>query len=432
MRCYFIYASDRKGEQITWYYYGRLYSKAQRTPTKERPPPKDRSVPTSRVSSPTRENVNDVLDGETGDEQAKRLKREAAASKRALKKQQTEQEQTAKSMHAHAHRFDVDSPPAPLPLTFAAAASLPQRAPASPQAASKTEAVKTSSSSEEEYLSSPRMCLNDDGIFGAAASSSGDDEGGGERKEDALSLTSSHPSSSDLEDEPEMRNASGTMAEQQNLADSATVVVQLDTCTAGDLWTLFNNKKCSGGYIARSVFISGKLLEEPKQPSPWSGQTALAKTKKAASDQMSLFFVWAAMRGVMDWIRVHIFVAVREKPRTYKGLSVHHAGCGKNTDGLLVSLESIQATNDTMARIGHLCCDSEGRLILNLLFGKKPKEALDDQDLQPDALWEQLAALFVNNPEWDVATASVMQVTTIDVTKAPEKPGKPTLPLSQL
>jgi len=147
---------------------------------------------------------------------------------------------------------------------------------------------------------------------------------------------------------------------------------------------------------------------------------------------MSLFLTWAGMRGVMDWIRVHIFVAVREKPRTYKGLSVHHAGCGTNTDGLIVSLESIQATDDTMARIGHLCCDPESRLILNLLFGKKPKEALDDQDLQPVALWDQLAASFVNNRRWDIATASVMQVTTIDVTKVPEPPGKPTAPLPQL
>ena len=212
----------------------------------------------------------------------------------------------------------------------------------------------------------------------------------------------------------ELANVSGQLAVKLD-----QIVIQLKTISAEDIWDLFINRKVSGGYIARSVFIAGKLLE-PKECAPWTGGAKLERAVRALADQKCLFLVWATTARVLDWIRLHIYITVREKPRTFKFLKVEHSGVAVNVDGMVATQASIQATDDTMARIGHLACDGDARLLLNMLFGKKTREGVDEHDLQPAALWQQLADNFINNDDWDIQTISVLQVRSIDVTKAPQ------------
>ena len=254
------------------------------------------------------------------------------------------------------------------------------------------------------------------------SSDGGGGEGFAERGESRRIEILSSSSEDDISEEGSQHgfpNASGALARE--LANK--VVIQLDTISVDDVWNLFLNKKLKGGYIARSAFIAGKALEPPQCP-PWTGATTLAKKKREVADQASLFREWGSSKGVLEWLRLHVYITVREKPRTFTFLTVQHAGVAANTDGMVATLASIQATDDTMARIGHLSCDPDARLIPNLLFGAKTLEAMDGHDLQPDALWTQLADCFINNPDWDVATISVLQFDSIDVTRVPQAPGK--------
>ena len=150
--------------------------------------------------------------------------------------------------------------------------------------------------------------------------------------------------------------------------------LELSTMAAEDIWALFNDKKCRGGQIARSVFIEAKKLE-PQLCDPWVGLKSLAKRKAELVDQRSSFMQWAKNdQRVLTWIRTEVYKIVLRKPTTYRGLEVTHAElpitnvAGTSViDGL--TLEVLQATDDVMARVAHLPCTPEGRLALNLIFG---------------------------------------------------------------
>ena len=63
-----------------------------------------------------------------------------------------------------------------------------------------------------------------------------------------------------------------------------------------------------------------------------------------------------------------------------------------------------------MARIAHLACSSDSRVILNMLFGSKALECIDASDLSPTALWQDLATVYVNNPNWEITQSVVLQL----------------------
>jgi hypothetical protein len=162
-------------------------------------------------------------------------------------------------------------------------------------------------------------------------------------------------------------NESGMEAMEQQMTR-----LELSTMAAEDIWALLNNKKCRGGYIARSVFIEGKKLE-PKICDPWIGEKTLAKSKMGLIDQRSSFMQWAQKdQRVLTWIRTQIYTTVVQKPTTYRFLELTHADMPKFTDGTRkdgLTLEVYQATDDVMARVAHLACTPEGRVALNLIFG---------------------------------------------------------------
>ncbi len=63
-----------------------------------------------------------------------------------------------------------------------------------------------------------------------------------------------------------------------------------------------------------------------------------------------------------------------------------------------------------MARIAHLACSSDSRVVLNMLFGSKALECIDAPDLCPTQLWQDLASVYVNNPHWEITQANVLQL----------------------
>jgi hypothetical protein len=198
-----------------------------------------------------------------------------------------------------------------------------------------------------------------------------------------------------------------------------SIVLHLDTCSAADFWALFVNTKVRGGVIARTVLIAAKQLSDLPN---WSGAPHLLKRKQELIDQKALFLSWADNRGVIEWLRLQVYTLVRTNQRTHKLITVHHAGIVANTDGIMVSAASVQATENCMARIAHLACDPRSRIILNVLFGVKNRENLEG-DLTPEALWNRLADVFVNCANWDIATISVAEVSSIEVEEAPFAPG---------
>ena len=160
--------------------------------------------------------------------------------------------------------------------------------------------------------------------------------------------------------------------------------------------------------MARTLFIAGKALEA-KICEPWTGDKTLARKKKDAADQRSLFLAWAGSPRVRDWIRLEIYKIVLAKPRTFNTFNVTHEKAPQVTDRK-DKLAAIEATDHTMARIAHLACSADSRVVLNMIFGTKKREAIDAEDLQPAALWRDLATVYVNNPSWDIKQIDILQL----------------------
>ena len=192
----------------------------------------------------------------------------------------------------------------------------------------------------------------------------------------------------------------------------AALVIDLSTISAEDIWKMFQNKTIKGGILARTLFIAGKLVDT-KICEPWIGDKKLATKKLEVVDQRNLFISWASTTRVIDWIRLEIFKIVLSKPHTYKSFSVTHLNGPKAValvDGKDV-LEATQASDSTMARIAHLACSPDSRVVLNMIFGTKMREACGDApDLTPAALWQDLATVYVNNPNWDIRQINVLQL----------------------
>ena len=68
-----------------------------------------------------------------------------------------------------------------------------------------------------------------------------------------------------------------------------------------------------------------------------------------------------------------------------------------------------------MARIAHLACSSDSRVVLNMLFGAKSLECMDAPDLTPTALWQDLATVYVNNPKWEITQIDVLQLQQVTI-----------------
>ncbi len=214
------------------------------------------------------------------------------------------------------------------------------------------------------------------------------------------------------------RNESQIQAEQDR-----KVSFELSSMSAQEIWDrLFSNKKLKGGYIARSLFISGRMIDS-KICEPWIGNKTLCTKKAELSDQRKLFLQWAGEIRVLRWVRKEIFTTVVARPQTYKLLDVKHAEYQAQSmqcegSSKKVTLAAIEATDDTMARIAHLACTSESRNLLHMIYGTKTREYIDQPDLQAPALWQDLANQFINNPDWTFNRVHVSQ-TNIDATKFP-------------
>jgi hypothetical protein len=187
--------------------------------------------------------------------------------------------------------------------------------------------------------------------------------------------------------------------------------IELSTLSAEEIWTMFNDKSIKGGSMARTLFISGKALES-KICEPWVGDKKLGSRIKEKADQRSSFLMWASSERVLQWIRLEIYKIILSKPQTYKTFTVTHAKAPLlfvSNDGKS-ALEASQASDHTMARVAHLACSADSRVVLNMLFGSKAIEQLDAPDLRPDALWQDLATVYVNNRGWDVHQIRVLQL----------------------
>jgi hypothetical protein len=245
-------------------------------------------------------------------------------------------------------------------------------------------------------------------------------------------VPSDHDSSgsgiSDDEEENVTRNESG----QEAIELAPKVSFELSTITSPEIWNLLINKKFRGGILARTLFIAAKGLDTAICE-PWIGEKKLASKKKDLEDQRSSFLQWAnTSKRVLEWIRLELFKIVLSKQLTYKSFSVTHANVSKkdlqSASGM--TAESVQVTDNVMARIAHIVCDSECRVILNMLFDSKIREAFDARDIQPAKLWQDLASMYVNNDNWEISQVEVPQLevvvqsskeitSKIDVSKAP-------------
>lgn len=211
-------------------------------------------------------------------------------------------------------------------------------------------------------------------------------------------------------DEVDFRNESALDAEiDQRLP------VELSSMSAVEVWdVLFMNKKLKGGYLARSLFLAGKEVDS-KICDPWIGSKTLCQRKQELSDQRKLFLQWASDICVLRWIRNSIFSIILAKPMTYKLLDVHHAEFPrKQSDDMAkdkgFTLTVLEATDDTMARIAHLACESECRTALHMIHDSKFREHVENKDLQITALWQDLADQFVNNVNWETTDLQVAQL----------------------
>ena len=234
---------------------------------------------------------------------------------------------------------------------------------------------------------------------------------------------------SQLSSDGETFNLSGIEAH-----DLSKVSIELSTMSAEDIWSLFINSKLRGGVLARTLFITAKAVE-PTICIPWCGTTKLESKKKEIADQRSSFLMWAnSAKYVLQWIQMEIYKIIMMKPQTYKNLNATHQYAPKFISSDAKSgptLQSVQASDDTMARVAHLACHPESRVTLNMIFGTKSIEQLDCHDLQPAALWQDLATYFVNSASWEVQQMPVLQlqslasgdqnrfVSKIDVSKVP-------------
>jgi hypothetical protein len=208
--------------------------------------------------------------------------------------------------------------------------------------------------------------------------------------------------------------------DNQNLNESAidalemsksALTIELSTSSAEEIWALFTNKALRGGSMARTLFIAGKALES-RICEPWPGDKKLGTKKADIADQRKSFLMWASTQRVLNWIRLELYKIVLSKPQTYKNFNVTHANGPKSfvsADGK-DKLEASQASNHTMARIAHLACSSDSRVVLNMIFGPKALECMDAPDLTPTALWQDLATVYVNNPHWDICQIDVLQL----------------------
>ena len=213
------------------------------------------------------------------------------------------------------------------------------------------------------------------------------------------------------EDQNPCLNASGIEALEMQ---KAALTIELSDISAEEIWKMLINTTLRGGYIARSLFIAGKALE-PKICDPWIGAKQLNKGRKAElADQRHLFLSWASSPAVLEWIRLEIFKIVLCKPQTYKDFNVTHK---KGPRALVAAdgkdlLQATQASDSVMARVAHLACDPNSRVVLNALMGTKPRAALE-ADMVPSCLWEDLASVYVNNPHWDIRQMDVIQLQQI-------------------
>jgi hypothetical protein len=184
-------------------------------------------------------------------------------------------------------------------------------------------------------------------------------------------------------------NASGLEALEMQ---KAALTIELSDISAEEIWKILINTTLKGGYIARSLFIAGKALE-PKICDPWIGDKQLNKGRKAElADQRHLFLSWASSPAVLEWIRLEIFKIVLCKPQTYKNFNVTHK---KGPRALVAAdgkdmLQATQASDSVMARVAHLACDPNSRVVLNALMGTKSRAGLE-ADMVPSCLWDDLA-----------------------------------------
>jgi hypothetical protein len=217
---------------------------------------------------------------------------------------------------------------------------------------------------------------------------------------------------SDISDEQNpILNASGLEALEMQ---KAALTIELSDISAEEIWKILINTTLKGGYIARSLFIAGKALE-PKICDPWIGDKQLNKGRKAElADQRHLFLSWASSPAVLEWIRLEIFKIVLCKPQTYKDFNVTHK---KGPRALVAAdgkdlLQAKQASDSAMARVAHLACDPNSRVVLNALMGTKPRAGLE-ADMVPSCLWDDLASVYVNNPHWEIRQMDVIQLQQI-------------------
>lgn len=229
-------------------------------------------------------------------------------------------------------------------------------------------------------------------------------------------------SSETSDSEMEVVELSSSDSENENLNPSgqeakelAKKRIELSTISAEEIWALFTNSKFRGGMLARTLFITAKAVQ-PDECSPWRGSTKLGTKKSEVADQRSSFLMWANEDPyVLNWIRLEVYKIVSLKPHTYKNFTATHATAPKYSQTHSgKTLESEQASDDAMARVAHLVCHPDSRLVLNMLFGSKDRYIVDNRDLQSDQLWQDLATVYVNNPSWEIEQMSVPQLQEID------------------
>lgn len=208
--------------------------------------------------------------------------------------------------------------------------------------------------------------------------------------------------------ESENGNTNQSAIEAHELARKAQI--ELSTISAESIWALFVNSKFRGGMLARTLFITAKAVQ-PIECTPWCGSTKLASKKKELADQRSSFLMWANSNFVLDWIRLEMYKIVSMKPHTYKQFVATHANAPRQASS---GLQSEQASDDAMARIAHLACHSDSRVVLNMIFGAKDRHILDSKDLQPASLWQDLASVYVNNSNWQIQQMPVLQLEEYD------------------
>lgn len=189
------------------------------------------------------------------------------------------------------------------------------------------------------------------------------------------------------------------------------VSVDLSSMSAADIWdTLFCNKKLKGGNLARSLFVAGRDVDS-KICDPWIGSKSVANLRvKEVFDQRKLFLQWAGDLRVLKWVRNTIFSIIIARPQTFKLWIVEHSDFPRKQGDDKAKLTALEATDDTMARIAHLACDSECRNLLHMIHGSKTREYVDSHDLQAPQLWQDLADQFINNPKWEVKDLQVAQL----------------------